>query len=161
MAQPEHVPVDDLERQVIRNVNEYGWHCVNVIEDDGHPPWTFTIGFHDTWNFPELIVIGRSRATAHHILETVANGLDHDRRLDFTTTAFTLLPGTPCHFIEVAERYYSDYVGFARWYYRRRQFPLYQIVWPNNDGHYPWSPGATKAFKEWQPMLGAPKTGEW
>ncbi|HLZ98621.1 MAG TPA: hypothetical protein VKP66_11850 [Steroidobacteraceae bacterium] len=25
---------------------------------------------------------------------------------------------SPCHFIEVAERYYSDYVGFALWYYR-------------------------------------------
>jgi hypothetical protein len=31
----------------------------------------------------------------------------------------------------------------------------YQIIWPNNDGHYPWSPSATKAFKEWQPVLGA------
>jgi hypothetical protein len=38
--------------------------------------------------------------------------------------------------------------GFARWYYRRRQFPLVQIVWPNSDGCNPWSPGATKAFKE-------------
>jgi hypothetical protein len=56
--------------------------------------------------------------------------------------------------LEVAEHYFPDYVGFARWYYRRRQFPLYQIVWPNNDGCYPWSPGATKAFKEWQPVLG-------
>jgi hypothetical protein len=23
-------------------------------------------------------------------------------------------------------------------------FPLYQIVWPNHDGLYPWSPRATK-----------------
>jgi hypothetical protein len=37
----------------------------------------------------------------------------------------------------------------------RRQFPLYQFAWSNNDGHYPWSPNTTKAFKEWQPVLGA------
>jgi Domain of unknown function (DUF4262) len=43
----------------------------------------------------------------------------------------------------------------AVWYYRRRQFPLYQIVWPNNNGHYPSSPDATRAFSEWQPVLGA------
>jgi hypothetical protein len=101
-----------------------------------------------------VIIIGRSRATAHHILDTIATGLDHDRPLDLTTAAYTLLPGTACHFIEVADRYYSDYVGFAKWYYRRRQFPLVQLVWPNNDGQYPWSPSATKAFKEWQPVLG-------
>jgi hypothetical protein len=58
----------------------------------------------------------------------------------------------PGYFIDVAE---GDYVGFARWYYRRRQFPLYQIVWPNHDGEYPWSLQASKAFEEWQPVLGA------
>jgi hypothetical protein len=110
---PQHDTSDDLERQVVHNINEFGWHAVNVIEDDAQPPWTYTIGFHDTWNHPELIIIGRSRATAHHILETIATGLDHDRRLDLTTTAYTLLPGTPCFLLEVADRYYSDYVGFA------------------------------------------------
>jgi hypothetical protein len=64
-----------------------------------------------------------------------------------------LCAGAPCS--------YPDYVGFARWYYyRRRQFPLDQIVLPNNDGDYPWSLGAPKAFKEWQPVLGAAPTNE-
>jgi Domain of unknown function (DUF4262) len=145
---------DDLERQVIHNINDFGWHCVNVIEDGNHPPWSYTIGFYDTWNHPELILIGRSRATAHHILETVAKGLDNDQRLDLSTATDTLLAGTACHFVEVADRYYPDYVGFARWYYRRREFPLYQIVWPNHDGLYPWCPSATRTFQEWQPLLG-------
>jgi hypothetical protein len=58
----------------------------------------------------------------------VAKNLDNDRRLDLTTTTTdTLLPGAACFLLEVADSYYSDYVGFARWYYRRRrQFPLYQ-----------------------------------
>jgi|SRR5450631_20715 hypothetical protein len=120
---PQHDTSDDLERQVIHYINKFGWHAVNVIEDDTHPPWTYTIGFHDTWNHPELIIIGRSRATAHHILETIANGLDHDRRLDLNATTDTLVAGTPCFLVEVADRYYSDYVGFAKWYYRRRAIP--------------------------------------
>ena len=111
--------------------------------------WNVTIGFHDTWNHPELIIIGRSRATAHHILDTIATGLDNDRRLDLDGPAETLIPGTLCFLLD------SDNVGFARWYYRRRQFPPYQIVWPNHDGLYPWSPSATKEFREWQPALGA------
>jgi hypothetical protein len=54
--------------------------------------------------------------------------------------------------------YYHDYVGFARWYYRGEHFPMYQIVWPSNDGYFPWSPYASDTFKEWQPVLGeAPK----
>ena len=57
---------------------------------------------------------------------------------------------------KVNPRYYSDYIGFALWYYRKHCFPLYQVVWPNNEGLYPWYENAPKAFKEWQPLLGAP-----
>jgi hypothetical protein len=40
MTKPQRVGADDVERQVIHNINDFGWHAVNVIEDDGHPPWT-------------------------------------------------------------------------------------------------------------------------
>jgi hypothetical protein len=49
---------------------------------------------------------------------------------------------------------YSDYVGFALWFYRKKQFPLYQIVWPNDEGPCPFDPQASRAFKEWQAVLG-------
>ena len=60
---------------------------------------------------------------------------------------------------KVADRYYPDYVGFARWFYRRRQFPLYQIIWPNTDGLYPWDTNAPDCFKQWQPILGESRKG--
>jgi hypothetical protein len=157
---PQRSAKDELERQIILNVNDVGWHAVNVIEDDSHPPWTYTIGFYETWGFPELIIIGRSRATAHHVLETIALRLDADDRPDLNINTDTLIRGATCHFIEVADRYYSDYVGFARWFYRKRHFPLYQVVWPNTDGHYPWNIDAPNTFKNWQPVLGAaPRNG--
>ena len=155
MTTSQHIGNDDLERMVITNVRDFGWHAVNVIEGDGYPPWTYTIGLYDTWNHPELILIGRSRATAHHILDNIATGLDNDQRLDLTEPSDTLIPGVSVRFIQVAGRYYSDYVGFARWYYRKRNFPVFQIIWPNHDGHYPWSPQASKAFKEWSQCWGS------
>lgn len=73
---------------------------------------------------------------------------------DLTDPDDYLLLGLRCLFLEVNTRYYSDYVGFARWFYRKRHFSLYQIVWQNNDGLYPWDYGAPQCFKEWQPILG-------
>ena len=101
----------------------------------------------------------RSIATAQHTLNTVAIGPAENRRLDLATTTVDLRPGTPCCFVEVSPRYYHDYVGFARLVLRGKHFPLYQIIWPSNDGYYPWSPGASEPFKVWQPVLGeAPKS---
>jgi hypothetical protein len=95
MANPQRIGTDHGERKVISDIAEYGWHSVNVLEDDGHPPWTFTIGLYETWNHPELIIIGRSRATAHHILNTVATGLEDNRRLDLASTTTTCYPAPP------------------------------------------------------------------
>lgn len=44
MTNPQRIPKDEPERIVLSNIQEFGWHCVNVIEDDGHPPWSLTIG---------------------------------------------------------------------------------------------------------------------
>jgi hypothetical protein len=152
------IPVS--ERRVIADIEEFGWHSMDVMEDTGHAPWTFTIGFHETWQHPELIIIGRSRATAQFILNTVASGLDENRRPDLAGTTLDLLPGIPCCFVEVSARHYPEYVDFARTCYSRgERSPLYQIVWPSNDGHFPWSPDASTHFKNWQPVLGKAPTG--
>ena len=153
MNQPQRLTRDDLDKIVISNINEFGWHCVNVIEDDGHPPWSYTIGLYETWQHPELIVIGRSRATSHAMLKTFADDIELNCEPDLSD--MNLLIGMKCHYIEVNPRYYSDYVGFALWYYRKRHFPLLQIVWPDNDGMYPWDANLPSTFREWQPLLGA------
>jgi hypothetical protein len=151
MTKPQRIGSDLAEQKVLADIAEYGWHAMNVVEDDGQPPWTFTIGLYETWNHPELIIVGRSRATAHEMLDAI---VDDGRPPDLEDAGTYLLLGISCRFIEVAQRYYEDHVGFARWYYRGKHFPMYQIIWPSNDGHYPWSPKASAVFKEWQPLSG-------
>lgn len=156
MTNPQRNGNDLGEQKVLADIAEFGWHSMNVLEDDGHPPWTFTIGLYDTWWFPELIIVGRSRATAQEILTSIVDELEDNCRLDLAAADAYLLLGMPCHFVKVHARYYEDYDGFARSYYRGKHFPMYQIIWPSNDGHYPWSPKASAVFKEWQPVLGRP-----
>jgi hypothetical protein len=154
MTSTQRAARDEPERIVLHNIAEFGWHCVNIIEDDGHPPWSFTIGLYETYDCPEFIVIGRSRATSHEMLKTLADDIELNCPPDLTDPDGHPLLGIHCRFLEVNPRYYSDYVGFALWFYRKRHFPLYQIVWTNNERLYPWDTGAPSPFKEWQPILG-------
>ena len=125
MSHAKRIGNDLGERKILADIAEYGWHCMNVVEDDGHPPWSFSIGFHETWQYPELIIIGRSRATAHQMLSTIADELDANRRPDLIDPTPYIVLAISCRFIEVAAHHYSDYVGFARWYYRgSKHFPL-------------------------------------
>lgn len=151
---PQRVGTDDGERKVIADIEKFGWHCAHILEENGEPPWTFTIGLYETWQHPELIITGLSKDVAHRMLDIIAVRLEEKSPIDLTTATDALLEGYSCCFVEVPKQNYFVNVGFARWYYRGNNFPLYQIVWPSKDGHFPWNPNATESFRRWQPLLG-------
>jgi hypothetical protein len=144
---------DNAERKVLHDVSEYGWHCLNIMEEGEHPPFSFSIGFYKTWQFPELIIVGLKREVAHAVLNIVASTLAEGRKPDLVATNDDLLEGYPCCFVEVSKSHYREYVGTARWYYEGDSFPLYQVVWPSKHGHFPWHSGASESFVRWQPVL--------
>jgi hypothetical protein len=84
MTNPQRIGIDLAEQKILANIAEFGWHAMNIIEDDGHPPWTFTIGLYETWKHPELIIIGRSRSTAHEMLTTIATEIEENRPSDLS-----------------------------------------------------------------------------
>ena len=148
---------DDGERKVLDDIAKYGWHCLSILEEDGEPPWAFTIGLFQTWGHPELIIFGLKSTVAHQILNVVAKGLAENRRIDLSRPSDDLLQNGSCVFVEVPDSEYRERVGFARWYYEGNNFPLYQVVWPSREGYFPWHPKAPDGFRLRQPVLGQPK----
>ena len=147
---------DDIERDVLTHVQKFGWSCINVPAESGQPTWTFSIGFYETWHFPELVVIGLTLEVAHSTLTFVARQLAEGRRIDLASPNDELF-NDPCCFIEVPKQHYGDYVGTAVWFYNWGDFPLYQIVWPSRDGYFPWNELASDYLKQMQPVLGGPQ----
>jgi len=116
---------DDAERKVLADIKEFGWHCLNILEEGSQPPWTFSIGFHETWNFPEIIMIGLKRDVAHSTLNIVATQLAEGRHLDLASASDVLFNDIACCFVEVPKSSYREYVGTARWFYGGSDFPLH------------------------------------
>jgi hypothetical protein len=143
---------DESEKRVLDDISEYGWHCVGILPEKDAPPYSFTVGLYHTYHHPELIIFGVKSAVAHKILANAVAGLPV-HRLDLSQTSNGLLEGYPCCFVEVSKKQYYEYVGFARWYYRGNDFPLYQIVWPSREGHFPWHPKASEEFRLAQPVI--------
>src|SRR5437667_10027912 len=92
---------DDGERKVLDDIAKYGWHCLNILEENGQPPWAFSIGLFQTWKHPELIVFGLKRDVAHEILNIIATGLAEHRRIDLSRPTDDLLQSGSCLFVEV------------------------------------------------------------
>jgi len=61
-----------------------------------------------------------------------------------------------CAFREVDRQHYSDYVGYALWFYEHDPFPLMQCFWPDKKGLFPWDDGCNHYVKNAQPLLFVP-----
>lgn len=153
------VAEDAGEQKVLDDIARYGWHCVNILAEGGEGPYSFTVGLFQTHQHPELIIFGLKSETAHKVLFNVVEGLSHGRRLDLNAATDELLNGYSCCFAEVPATLYHEHVGFAVWYYRGNNFPLYQIVWPSREGYFPWHPKASQEFRQCQPVIGHSPVG--
>ncbi len=150
---------DSPEQKVIDNIAQYGWHCIHIMGEGDAGPYSFTIGLFHTYKQPEFVIFGLPAKVAHQVLSIVVQAIQRDEPLNLSVPTNELLEGYPCCFAEVPATEYHDYMGFCRWYYEGNGFPLYQIVWPNRAGQFPWHPEATTAFKRVQPVLGHSPNG--
>jgi Domain of unknown function (DUF4262) len=148
--------LDEPERKVLANIAKFGWHCTNILAEGALPQYSFTIGFFQTWKYPELLVMELKSTVAHALLQIVARALREGKRFDLEALDEDLLNDYACCSVQVPKSEYREHVGFARWYYEGDEFPLYQIIWPSKEGHFPWNRAARLEYKCKQKVLGQP-----
>jgi hypothetical protein len=147
------VAADESEKKVLSDIAAFGWHCVQIFAEENQPEYSFTVGLFESFDHPELVIFGLKAPIAHRILCIAVNAARAGAPLDLTQCTDALLEGYSCCFVEVPQREYGSYVGFAQWYYQGNGFPLYQVVWPSRTGLFPWHPEATQEFRAAQPVI--------
>lgn len=151
---PRPTPTNDYELSVFENIKNYGWHCTSVGGGNGSPCFTYSVGLFESFDNPELLVIGLSTALSHSMISSVARAAETKTPFELSKPAIDLLADAPCIFVSVPQNQYSEWVVSANWYYQGEAFLLYQIVWPSVDGTFPWEPKADEEFRSPQPVLG-------
>jgi hypothetical protein len=107
-----------------------------------------------TFRHPELLTIGLPPRTAHGAFSTAAAAAARGEPFDLDQPAHRLFQNYPAVFVRVPVVEYPNYVLSDLWYYEGNAFPLYQVVWPFEDGAFPWHPSVTAEQRRSQPVLG-------
>ena len=61
----------DLKR-IQTDIGKYGCHIIQVMEDADHPQFSYTIGFYEKFNHPEVIIIGLKNELSKILLNNMA-----------------------------------------------------------------------------------------
>jgi hypothetical protein len=141
------------DAQVHADIATYGWHVVEVVEDDEGPGFAFTIGLHERFAHPELMVFGLPLDTMHLMLNGAGESVRAGRTYTAGQSYDDVLEGYSCTFRPVPRRHYEAYLGYARWYYDGDDFPTLQLIWPDREHRYPWVAPAEGWIRKAQPVL--------
>ena len=155
---PDKSQLDNMDEKLLADVERYGWHCLHVHDEGQVPFWTFTIGLFQSWKHSELVVFGLPDTVAHDVLTDVVERIRGGHRFESGRLYQDVFDDSvPARFVEVDHLAYSQFLGYAQWFYETETgFPVLQLVWPDNGGRFPWETGYTVPTDE-QPVL----TREW
>jgi hypothetical protein len=139
-------------------IAEHGFAINMVIDDDpnepsGEPPFAYSLGAWESYGVPELVVFGLRRDVGSDMINHVIGLHRGGRRFRTGVPEVGVLrDGIPVYFLEADPAQAKLFAHFADWYYEAEPFPLWQIVWPDRNGAFPWDP-AYAGNPGWQPDL--------
>lgn len=142
-----------IEHGILEKVKQYGWQ-VSIFASDGYNPgFAYTIGLVKTFQHPELFISGLSTDHMGELLNIAGDFIKGGGKIQLGSPYREFLENYDCQFIKVHHKYYSDYLGYCQWFNQGNDFDIYQLVWPNKQGNYPWNKGEDEDFHFRQPLL--------
>ena len=144
----------ELEQFIIDNIRRFGWHSNSVGMEFDTAIFAYTVGLFHTYNHPELIVFGLTPRSSHCIFTAAAKIIAGGEPLDLDAPNDKLLADHSCLLAKVPKGHNAELMTSACWFYGGNRFPAYQVIWPSDEGYYPWHPDAADPFTQAQPILG-------
>lgn len=147
---------DESEEFIRRCIADVGW-SVQLVQagDSAHEPaFAYTVGLHESHGHPELIIVGQPHALMHSALNEIGERIRAGTRFSPGESLDGVIEGYPVRLREVLEaKSFTEHVGYALWFYGGQTFRLFQVVWPDKDGHFPGEPGAWEILRTREPLL--------
>lgn len=145
--------MDAYERTARQMIDEHGWMLQGVFPTQAEPgpDFVYTVGL-TKWNWhPEIIVFGLPHRVGGNLLNQLGAQVRDGRRYAAGEVLDDLLVDYPAHLVAVADT--AEHFGMARRLYGPDITAL-QLVWPDQDGRFPWEQGF--ALADLEPLLGLP-----
>jgi hypothetical protein len=144
------------------DIATFGWMVMKVsAKDAADPDFAYSIGFHQSYEHPEIIIVGLPLEIAHQVINDVGASVRGGARYAAGSMSDEFLEKYSVTFRAVPDYQYGAYLGWGRRYYGERAFPVLQLVFPDRAGRWPWHEEASPEFRTAQPILADTPEPPW
>ena len=130
-------------QRISDNIQKYGWHCLHVFPtEEDQDKFSYSIGFGESYNAPEILILGQEREKAHALLNVCAQLLkDGHLIVPDVDDSGVLNGGYNVVFRPVRPECVGGYLGTAVRYYQDRPFTAMVMFLPDRLHRFPWQTG--------------------
>lgn len=127
--------------QIARHINDFGFSVMGVFGGQGSPPFAYTVGLTETYNHPELLVVGMGQKTAAILFNAIAAKLKSPGGLIIDGDIMTDIANLPIAFKKISRGMASHYAFQCLYWYagKKVQPEFMQMVMSDRSGNLPWS----------------------
>lgn len=148
--------MDKGEEKAIKDISQYGCHVLNILGEEEHPPFSYSIGIEKTSGQPELVVVGLKHELSQFMINEYNRRVRSGQSFKSGQRASDFLEGFEIEFREVHQSHFREYFGWGIWLYKGTGFRVLQAVWPTTSGVWPWEQGTSEYYLHIQPLLDLP-----
>ncbi len=145
--------MDENDQKALDNIAKYGCHVLNIMEGEGEPSFSYSIGIGKQQGKPDLIVVGLKSDLAHLIINNYKDRLLAGDSFEPGKYYSDFLGDFDVCFILVDKAHYKEFLGWGLWLNNGDEFEMLQLVWPTTTGVWPWNPDKSETYEWAQPIL--------
>lgn len=143
-------------------VEEYGWCSLRIPSTF---EFAYTVGLWHNFRVPELVMFGLDGEYMQRLLNDCAERI-REHGLPEPEVPFSgVLEGFETQLRPVDESWRDAFFGSAYRFYRGQPVPVWQLIWPDANGKWPWLDDATVSSRIRQPFAWLPvdehPVGSW
>lgn len=147
-AAPPHLTQQEFEERAAafigklnQNIDTNGFSFIGIMGDLETPAYGYTVGFWETWQHPEVFIVGLSIDVMHKLAWNFAKGVREGKSFrDGEEASEELLEGGFRFRFRKIEKPLRP-LNMARRFYAGDDFEAVQAVYPDTEHLYPWDTG--------------------
>lgn len=136
--------LDHIIAQHKTHIAKHGFTVQGVLPDENQPSYTYTIGLTQTFNHPELFLVGLRPDDAMGIITDIVELIRKGARFDKPVFAAGIIPGYEIPFRPMSEESVLD--NGAAGLELIGPFDGVQIFYPDREGFVPWEQGCDPRY---------------
>jgi len=145
---------DHFEDAINEAMERHGWFVALIRAERDQPAFAYSIGLFKNYGHAELIILGLRPEAMQGILNACGDLIKAGQKLPLGARVKDVVEGYDVEFRQVMSREsYKEHVGYGLWFNRGPTFPLFQLVWPDKKGLFPWEDGSDPVMAQQQPLL--------